>query len=222
MDQNNMNNGFNQNNFNNMPNESLQNNVQTPVVDNNNGVYVNTKPKSMLLIGFLFFIMVVIAGFGTRAILMIKNAEIVIQARDDLSVRTFKMQLTKMYTAAQSKYLTESISGNSTAFEVTVGDTYICYMYDLDSLGMSEMNSKGSYYGTVGLCKNNDGNVDKGVFALSSDKYHTDGLILYGSSISDDVVKDGIDKEMTVYCMEDMSESDIQRLTNDLSNLVNK
>ena len=229
MDQNNYNNGFNdQNNFNNdfeNQNNSSENindeQFDAQKVVSSYNVYYNKNPKPIIFAGIVIFFLAGAFITGVEMFLNVETTKMVEGYTNQTMVRAFKEELNKVYISAQNQYLTESVSGEILAFELSVDDTHKCYIYDLDSLGLAGINKASAYYGTAALCFNNETNMmDKIGIALCNDKYHTDGFVLMSSNLSDDVVKEGSSIDSVVYLKDRMTESDMDRLTNDLSILI--
>ncbi len=223
MDQNNYNNGFdNQNNSTESTNVEQVNTEQ--IVSSYNNYYSSgvKNSKFIVLVCVLIFLLTGALIFGVNMFLSVETTKMVNGYRDQTMVRAFKEEINKVYISTQNQYLTESVTGDLKAFELSISDTYKCYLYDLDSLGLAGINKAGGYYGTVALCLNTETNkMDYSGVALSNGSYHTDGFVLISSNLSDDIVKEGSNIDSVVYLKDNMNEIDKDRLIKDLSLLFN-
>ena len=134
-----------------------------------------------------FTLVELLAVIVILAIIMIIAIPAVLQTMQSARQKTFKEYVTKVYTAAQNSYLSDSTLGEgasgSKAVTVTVtganeAETRTCKGYDVATgLGLS---SVGSYTGTVLVCPGTGLNDSIVILVrLQDGNYHTDGFINY-------------------------------------------
>ncbi len=131
-----------------------------------------------------FTLVELLAVIVILAIIMIIAIPAVLQTMQSARQKTFKEYVTKVYTAAQNSYLSDSTLGEGTSggkgYSVSMKDR-TCKGYDVATgLGLS---SVGTYTGAVLVCPGN-GTGDKIniLVRLQDGNYNTNGWINYTAS----------------------------------------
>ncbi len=128
-----------------------------------------------------FTLVELLAVIVILAIIMIIAIPAVLQTMQSARQKTFKEYVTKVYTAAQNSYLSDTTlsgsGGGHAISNLTVG-TRKCTGYDVATgLGLS---SVGSYTGAVLVCPGTDTTEKINILVrLQDGNYHTDGWINY-------------------------------------------
>jgi prepilin-type N-terminal cleavage/methylation domain-containing protein len=148
-----------------------------------------------------FTLVELLAVIVILAIIMIIAIPAVLQTMQSARQKTFKEYVTKVYTAAQNSYLSDTTlagAGNGkgvdtikvTDTKTPTAETRTCVGYDVATgLGLS---SVGSYTGAVLVCPSNDMNGKINILVrLQDGNYNTNGWINYTSKGENFDLKNG-------------------------------
>ncbi|MCR5483497.1 MAG: prepilin-type N-terminal cleavage/methylation domain-containing protein [Bacilli bacterium] len=148
-----------------------------------------------------FTLVELLAVIVILAIIMIIAIPAVLQTMQSARQKTFKEYVTKVYTAAQNSYLSDTTlagAGNGKGVDsIEVTDTKspaevrTCVGYDVATgLGLS---SVGSYTGAVLVCPSNDMNGKINILVrLQDGNYNTNGWVNYTSKGENFELKNGV------------------------------